>query len=113
MNANEPLFSAICALVDALVRGAYAELEQDGRSGRLTAAHLRDAIATYGRTLIPLPDEAIRHMDVYPYTADPQVLTVDIPLWTEEEGLSDLTLRLTAEILDSMILVRIEDIHVL
>lgn len=58
MDAHDPLFPVICTLVDALVRGAYTDLERDGRGGRLTAAELRQAIVAYGRRLVPLPDEA-------------------------------------------------------
>lgn len=113
LEAGTPLFLAIRDLVDLLVRGAYAELEADGRIGRLTADELRTAIEQYGQTLVALPDEAPRAISVYPHSTQPSVLALDIPLWTLEEGQSDLTLSLTAEMTERLIKVRIDDLHVL
>lgn len=113
MDPHDPLFPVICTLVDALVRGAYTDIERDGRSGRLTAAELRQAIVAYGRRLVPLPDEAAPLIAIYPQARNPDILAIDIPLWTAEEGQSDLTLSITAERIGDTITVQIEDIHVL
>jgi hypothetical protein len=88
--------AAIRALVDDLACGRFAELEADGRAGRLTAESIRTTISEYGRTLISLPDEAIGFIDVYVMRDDPNEFALDVELWTREEGRSDLTLSLTS-----------------
>lgn len=113
IEPGTPLFTAIRDLVDSLVRGAYAELEVDGRIGRLTTDELRLAIEQYGQTLMTLPDEAALAISVYPYNEKPSMLAVDVPLWTIEEGRSDLTLSLTAKVTEQLIKVQIDDLHVL
>jgi hypothetical protein len=52
------LKSAITDLVSDIAAQRYAEIASDGRIGRLTADVLMEAVRAYGRTLIPLPDEA-------------------------------------------------------
>jgi len=104
---------AIRRLVDDLVAGNFASIEADGRIGRLTQEELRRAIAEYGRTLAPLPGDGLEEIDVYPSDQDPRQLAVDVPLWTREEGRSDLTLSLTVVESDDVPRVSIDDLHVL
>jgi hypothetical protein len=110
---NQSLLDAIRNLVADLSGGRFEELEADGRGGRLTAAELRSAIHDYGRTLVPLPDEAASMIDIHPNQVNPKNCFLDVPLWTAEEGRSDLTLSLVAIEEGNDYRLEISDLHVL
>jgi hypothetical protein len=100
-------------LIADLIAGRYADIAADGRAGRLSARELRTAVEEYGRTLVPLPDEGWDLVDTYPQDANPSVFALDVPLWTAEEGRSDLTLSLTATKHRETYSVEVDDLHVL
>jgi hypothetical protein len=75
----------------------------------LSEAEMRSAIAQYGRTLVPLPENAFDLIDAYPQP-DGRHMLLDIPLWTLEEGRSDLLLGTKR---DGTYEVAIQDLHVL
>lgn len=104
---------AIRRVVDDLVDGRYAMLARDGRAGRLTAEELERAVRDYGRTLVGLPPDAMRIVDVYPNEVVSGQLAVDVPLWTKEEGRSDLTLSMTVVERPGRVTIAIDDLHVL
>src|SRR4051812_31071410 len=106
------LRSAIADLVNDLVAGRYADIEADGRAGRVTAGEIEEAIRHYGRTLIPLPAEAWDLVDVYENRHDPKALALDVDLFTKEEGRSDLTLSIAAIQVDRGWNIGINDLHV-
>jgi hypothetical protein len=110
---DRDLFDAIRDLVEDLARGRLREIEADGRAGRLSASELLSAIRDYGRTLVPLPDEASPLIDVYPNDRDSTKSSLDVPLWTVEEGRSDLTLSLVATKEADKYRLEISDLHVL
>jgi len=110
---DQDLFDAVRDLVADLARGRLKEIETDGRAGRLSASELLSAIRDYGRTLVPLPDEASTLIDVYPNDCDSAKSSLDVPLWTAEEGRSDLTLSLVATKQDHKYRLEISDVHVL
>jgi hypothetical protein len=103
----------IRSLVEELVQGHFAQLERDGRSGRLSAAELQETLREYGRTIITLPDEALNLADVHAIAGQRTCWAVDIPLWTAEEGRSDLTLSLTISETRDGVQLEIDDLHVL
>jgi hypothetical protein len=107
------LLDAIRDLVMNLAVGRFTQVEADGRAGRLSASELLSAIREYGRTLVPLPDEGVALIDVYPHDADPAKSFLDVPLWTAEEGRSDLTLSLVATREGDKYRLEISDLHVL
>ena len=107
------LVVAIRRLVRDIAEGRLDEVERDGRAGRCTAADLKCVIAEYGRTLLPLPDEAFEFGHVHEYENDPDGCFVDVDLWTSEEGRSDLTLSLEARKEADGYRVEISDLHVL
>lgn len=113
VSMDSDLLDAICDLVADLARGRLAEIEADGRAGRLSASELLSAIRDYGRTLVPLPDEAVHLIDVYLNDWDSTKSSLDVPLWTIEEGRSDLTLSLVATKDGDKYRVEISDLHVL
>ena len=100
-------------LIEDLAAGRYAEIAADGRAGRLTEAELRTAVEQYGRTLVPLPADGEVLVDVYKQTSQPDVVTLDVPLWTREEGRSDLTLSVTAIRQGETYTIEVDDLRVL
>jgi hypothetical protein len=107
------LMAQVRRLIEDLAAGRYAEIAADGRAGRLTAAELKTAVEEYGRTLVALPDDVELIVDVYEQPSPPGAVTFDVPLWTQEEGRSDLTLSLTAIKQGETYTVEVDDLHVL
>ena len=91
----------------------YVSLEENGRIGRLTAGQLSAALARYGRRIVPLPDCGWELIDAYPIVGSPDIVSLDIPLWTLEEGRSDLTLRVSCRRDGPTVRVTIDDLRVL
>ena len=68
----------------------------------------------YARLLKEGPvDAAFEAGDVFPLDDEPGVSSIDIPMWTKEEGRSDLTLSATARETDGQVTIDIDDLHVL
>jgi hypothetical protein len=115
MMQKTALETAVRFIVDLLVRGEYETVERLTRRRRLGAYELRSAISTYGRTLVPPGPGWWDAVRVTPIEQSPsKSFHVAAPLWTQEEGRSDLTveLRLTEsgrELYDAEVL----DLHVL
>jgi hypothetical protein len=66
-------------------------LDADDISGIL------EVVSQYGRRIIAMPDCGFNIVDVYPITGQEDSYDVDIPLWTAEEGRSDLMLQVHVE----------------
>jgi hypothetical protein len=113
MTVDSKFIAPIRTLVEMLVKGNFDQLERDGRSGRLSSHELKEALQGYGRTLIALPDEAFRLVEVYPVKGQNATWAVDVPLWTAEEGRSDLTLSLTVSDNQNGVRLEIDDLHTL
>ncbi|HET8631749.1 MAG TPA: hypothetical protein VFL91_30360 [Thermomicrobiales bacterium] len=109
------LMSPLRALVDDLVAGDYAGLVTSGRAGRLTADELARAVRDYGRRLVALPEDAFvpDYVMAYRDGANPTLWSIDLTLWTAEEGRSDLTLQVLARETPAGAVITIEDLHVL
>lgn len=110
---NEAAVTKIRKLVDDLVAGDYAKIERDGYLSRLTKEELKRAIEDYGRTLIPIPKNGLSEIDTYPIDGHAEQISIDCPLWTQEEGMSDLTLSLTITQTTHGVKLSIDDLHVL
>jgi hypothetical protein len=89
------LAASIERLVANLAAGRFDEAVAAGRSPRLSSADLERGIGEYGRTLVPLPAGWQEFAWRYGVAAGP-TSAIDVDLWTEEEGRSDLTLQLNA-----------------
>lgn len=90
--------SAVRLVVQLLVDRRYVELESLSARNRLTADQIEKSVQEYGRTLVFPPDKAFRSMDVIEVEGvSPPKWSVVMPLWTEQEGQSDLSLELTLE----------------
>ncbi|HXV84121.1 MAG TPA: hypothetical protein VEG60_30070 [Candidatus Binatia bacterium] len=62
----------------------------------MSADEIEQCVMDYGCEIVPLPTEGFDLVDVVEVADSiPPQWSVYVPLWTREEGLSDLTLRLT------------------
>jgi hypothetical protein len=113
VQLHSGIVSEIRRLVADLASGRYGDIVADGRGGRLSADDLERAVVEYGRKLIPLPEEGIPLVDFYAHDADPGAASLDVPLWTEEEGRSDLTLSIAVTQTRGLCRVEIDDLRVL
>lgn len=112
MELPNSIVSELRNLVHELVIGRYQQLEVDGRAGRLTANELKKAITRYSVHLLDLPDEAFALAHVY-RIEEGDTWMIDLPLWTVEEGRSDLTLQVTSTFDGERWKVAIDDLHVM
>jgi hypothetical protein len=104
----------IKGLLDHLIRGDYATVENLTKGQRLSADEIERAIAGYGRRLVPPPPHTPPRSVVEIEESYPTRWSVYVDLWTSEEGRSDLSLELT--LTDSgrnTYDIQIDNIHVL
>jgi hypothetical protein len=87
----------LAELIACLVAKDYTKIFNNGWLGRLSVQEVDVAISQYGRTLILPPQDFLDHVDVYELN-DGSGWFVDAPLWTLEEGMSDLTLSVSVKI---------------
>ena len=101
-------------IVAQLVRGEYQSFVAQFAASRLTADDLRQVIQNYGRTLILPPDPTYPDLNIVQVRgAIRPTWSIQAPLWTREEGRSDLTLELTITVDGDHRSVELEDLHVL
>lgn len=114
MNLPEPAAQAIKTAVGLLVDGEYDTFWH--MTGKIGAPEdLGRRITEYGRTLVFPPDSAFADFEhVYPGTVDERPgYDVDFPLWTKEEGQSELELSLTlTEVMPGIYDTRFRDLRV-
>lgn len=116
MAANNRLMDTALRLTQLLVDEEYTTIERLSDGEGLNAAQLSEAVEDYGRHLMMPPDEEFETLvHVYPVEgAEHPEWNIDIDLWTEEEGQSDLTLQVNiVESAPAQWRLRIEDLHVL
>lgn len=71
-------------------------------------------ITMYNRKLTLPPDDAYKAMDIVKVqNAEPPKWSVIMPLWTKEEGRSDLSIELTIIEEHGSFQIELDDIHVL
>jgi hypothetical protein len=112
METPKQLIPALRQLVHDLVVGMFDQLERDGRAGRVTAEELERVVRDYGRTLVDPPEESFATAEAYQVDEGAE-WAVDMDLWTQEEGRSDLTLSVTAWVQGESVQVAIDDLRVL
>jgi hypothetical protein len=93
----------------------YDQVVDESQESRLSASDLHSAIEQYGRTLVSPPATAYDNLDAIQISScQCPTWSVRAPIWTMEEGMSDLTLELTIMVVDeNHTEVEIEDLHVL
>jgi hypothetical protein len=86
---------AVARVVELLAAGEYARIAELAPSSRVTPHQLEEAVVAYGRQLMPLPAHAYELIDYVAVAgSEPAAWSVVIPLFTLEEGRSDLSLEL-------------------
>jgi len=105
----------VAGLVALLSAGDVDEVLRRAPNSRVSAQQLREAICQYGKTLVPLPPESHELIDYVVVAGTiPPKWSVAVPLFTQEEGRSDLSLELVLSARASGgHCVEIDDIHVL
>ena len=97
-----------------LVGEKYADLENLTRGVRLSAEAMAKAISDYGEKLVLLPEDGFRLMDVVEVKdSQPKRWSIAMPLWTQKEGRSDLTLEMTVIEKQNGFTIELDDLHVL
>lgn len=105
---------AIREVIALLVAQRYKDLERFTRGTPLAGEDIARAIQAYGKTVVPCPEpiEDLFDMAQVTDTARP-TWSVVVPLYTQEEGRSDLSLELTVvELGRNEFQVTLEDVHV-
>ncbi len=93
---TEKLHNTVKVITELLAEGKYKEIEALCNGVRLDAKEIAYAVSEYGRTIIPLPKEGYERLDIIEVSnSNPKEWSVNIPIYTSEEGLSDLTLELS------------------
>jgi hypothetical protein len=102
-------------LVALLARGEYEQVHTMAPRSRVSASQMRASVVEYGRTLVPLPPGAQNLIDyVVVEGSVARAWSVVVPLFTREEGRSDLSLQLSLMLLPTgRYDVEVDDIHVL
>lgn len=111
---QDKIQKTVAELIALLASARYVDVEAMTRSIRLTATEIDAAIKGYGRQLIEPPVDAWQFMNIVPVrSSSPQRWSVVMPLWTIEEGRSDLSLECTAIQNGESVVLELDDIHVL
>jgi hypothetical protein len=114
MSTRWPFESVVRDLVSDLAGGKYVAVARRSAGVRLSAEELATAVTQYGRRLVPAPAGEPLPLDVVAITREPAAWSVDTPLWTAEEGRSDLTLQLTVRAEPGGgYRIEVDDLHVL
>jgi hypothetical protein len=98
-------------LVNDLVEGRFDLIQADGRAGRVDQEGVERAMRDYPARFIPLPDD-VPSLDAYEIEPEPGSFVIDVPLWTTEEGESDLILTVKASPAGNAYRVTIMDLYV-
>ena len=114
------IMDALRDLLSLLARRKYRRVIASCATSRLTARDLKRVVRAYGATPVVPSEEAWEHMHAVRVTAaqDP-TYAVDMPLWTAEEGRSDLELlctcsfRVSAGTAQESLRIELDDLHVL
>lgn len=111
--ALEVLRSTVWEMVDLIARKDYESAVKRCMKSRLTSDDLRIVIHDYARTLMSPPVNAYDSLDAVEVKgAAVPTWSVRAPLWTEEEGRSDLTLELTIAVGPDAPSVELDDLRV-
>lgn len=92
----------------------YDALELRHRSSRMSAEEMHDVIIDYGRVVIGPPHDWAKYLSIVEVVNfELAKFSVVTPLWTAEEGRSDLSLELWITFGRGEPVVEIDSIHVL
>jgi hypothetical protein len=108
-----PFEAEVRKVVTLLAKGDYLAVERLSGGVRLSSAELAAAVSEYGRTVTLPPAGLEPALDVVEHS-DERAWSVVAPLWTVEEGRSDLSLSLTiCRDKGQRYRIEVDDLHVL
>lgn len=110
---DRELVVSVRNVLELLAGGEYEKLEKMTRGVRLSATELRQAVEGYPGTLINPPTDFAAYIDAIPIDGSLRKYSATVPLWTIEEGRSDLSIELTIAIDGVSNVVEIDNLHVL
>lgn len=111
---HEKLQREVSEIIRLLVERQFKQLETLTNGVRLPAEQIQTAVDQYGRTLVVPPSDAFKLMDVVEvHGRHPSQWSITMPLWTKEEGRSDLSIELTITQGTEKFHIELDDIHVL
>ncbi|MBY0588599.1 hypothetical protein K2X85_15600 [bacterium] len=107
------LESVALDLVTKLAHGKYDEVVAACGVTRLSAEDLREVIAEYGMTFVVPPKDRYVGFDAF-FLPSFEIPTwsVRAPLWSKEEGRSDLELQLTIHQEGERFTIELDDLHI-
>jgi len=105
----------VAQIMAMLAAGKYEQIVALTHGVRLSAEEIGNVLQDYGGEFIEPPDRAYSALDIVKVKTEiaPDKYSVQMPLWTSEEGMSDLTMDITIEFLNAKIKVELNDIHML
>jgi hypothetical protein len=112
MSDKENLKELVTLILKLLVEKNYNELERRSKGVRLSADDIELIIKEYNCQLIMPPSEAYELMEVVEVKGGKRWFVV-MPLWSQEEGRSDLTIELTVMKHGDSFVFEIDNLHVL
>ncbi|WLD10181.1 DUF7668 domain-containing protein [Planctellipticum variicoloris] len=101
------------SLANLLVQGDYPGAVRYCAKSWLTAADLDEIIRDFGRRLVAPPNVGWKLDAVSVGETERPAWSINAPLWTLEDGESDLTLSLTMVRKDDRWEIELDDLHVL
>lgn len=111
---NERLREPVAQVLGLLAREDYSELARLTNQVRLSAQDIARVVSDYGRTLVEPPEDAFKLLDaVQVRGAQPPRWSITMPVWTKEEGRSDLSVELTVTDHGNGFNIELDDLHVL
>jgi hypothetical protein len=101
-------------ILSQIARSEEFDVAQQCPGSRITTEELRQAILEYGRTLVaPPPDAYDAIYEIQVSSKAMPIWAVTAPMWTLEEGRSDLSLEMTIELGPAGPKVQLDDLHVM
>jgi len=111
---KEVLAASAMRVMSLLTRRDYYGLEALTGGVRLSAAEIERAIRDYGRTVVLPPAEGYELLEaIQVITARQETWAVTTPIWTAEEGISDMSIEMTIVVQAGQAKIELDDIHVL
>lgn len=109
----ERLRPALAALIRRLVEGDFDGLVRDGFAPGHGGGDLGLWVRDYPADLVDLPEEGWQLSEAVPVPGQAGVWFVVVPLWTRQEGRSDLSMEATVVERGDEVDVQVDNIHVL
>lgn len=101
-------------IVDLIADGRYSAVLQECAKSRLTEIDIEKVLREYGCTIVHAPPELSDYLDVVTINGCTNpTWSVRTPLWTLEEGRSDITIELTIVDKPGRPSIELDDIRVL